>query len=984
MTTGASPSVSRPPYAAVSRRTVIKTTALAVVAGSVIRAGARGTAPKNPGPTNLTCEYLVDPLGVDTMHPRLSWMLGSSQRGECQTGYQILVAREVSRLRPGKADVWDSGRIASDQSVLVPYAGSTLPAGGRYFWTVRTWDSRSAASPWATPAVWEMGMLKPADWQPAQWIELAKDTRTSPLVLRPVQTSSMKTPTMVKTFPSPLFRKTISIGKAISRARMYICGLGYYELYINGARIGNHQLDPGVATYDARALYVTHDVTNVLRSGDNAIGVMLGNGFYGQNIVWAAWMAWGPPVLLAKCVIEYTDGSVGIIATDSTWRANTGPVLFDNVYAGETYDARLEIPGWTQPGLDDSHWQSARVAKPPTMKPQGQTIPPIERGALGSGNVLPLKLQSQMIQPIRDTHIIKPQRIIASPGGKWIVDMGQNFAGCLRLTLNEPAGTQITLRMAEILSPSGVEIDPATTGVAATGVVQTEIYICKGGGEQWRPRFTYHGFRYVEVSGLKRKPTLSFMEGIQLRSAVENRGDFFCSDAQLNRIYQTSLWTLESNVHSITEDCPQREKCSWMGDMEISAQAAIFNFNMAPLLNKLAGDMETTLGRGGSTRWNIPASPGLPCNIATGRRLRYQANPDWGAALVAIPWFIYVYYGDASTLIRQYPHMKRWVHYVASAAVSKNGIVQYGFGDWCPPGVGGANPKCPVPLTSTALQYASLTIMAKTAALLGRGSDEKWFKRKADAVKTAFHRTFYDPHSGGYGSQTANAVVLRFGLAPEDKEKSVAAALAQEIHTQHDHADTGILGSRPLYTVLNEHGYDELTYRMMKKLDYPSYGFMLSRGDTTWPETQYNTPLNQVQPACSYNHAMQSGFAAWFHESIAGIRPLETAPGFKDFTMRPHNIRQLTWSRAYHQSMYGVIKSQWRRNGMKFDWFITIPPNSTARVAIPTRNPAAVREGGKIIERENKHIRFMKMEARYAIFALTSGEYYFTSLLADI
>ena len=946
--------------ATASRRDVLKASAVAVAAGAS-RIQASNARQALAPPPRLTCEHLVNPLTVDAAHPRLSWMINSDLKGARQTAYQILVAREASLLRPGKADVWDSGRIASDQSVLVPYAGPALKSAARYFWTVRVWNASGNAGDWAPAAVWEMGMLKATDWQPAQWIELAEDTRTSELAARPIQTAAMRTPAMKKSFASPLLRKTFSINKTVARARMYICGLGYYELFINGRRMGDQQLDPGMTTYDARAMYVAHDVATALRQGGNAIGVMLGNGFYGQNIVWTPAMAWGPPVLLAKCVIDYTDGSFETIVTDESWRATTGPVLFDNVYAGETYDARLEIPGWAEHGLDDKHWQAARVAKAPAVK-----------------------LQSQMIQPIQDAHIIKPKRILASPGHKWIVDMGQNFAGCVRMKVAESAGTEITLRMAEILAPDGVEIDPSTTGVYATGVVQTEVYVCKGGGEQWRPRFTYHGFRYIEVSGLKRKPALDFMEGIQLRTGAEKRGDFTCSDPQLNRIYQTSLWTLESNMHSITEDCPQREKCSWMGDMEISAQAAIFSLNMAPLYNKLAGDMDTTLGRGGTTPWNTPASPGLPCNIATGRRLCGQANPDWGAALVAIPWFIYVYYGDASTLIRQYPHMKRWVHYAASAAVSKNGIVQYGYGDWCPPGIGGANPKCPVPLTSTALQYSSLNIMAKTAALLGRDADEKWFKRQAAMVKAAFHRTFYDPKTGGYGSQTANAVVLRFGLAPEDKRKSVAAALAAEIHAQHDHADTGVLGSRPLYTVLNEHGYDELTYRMMKKLDYPSYGFMLSRGDTTWPETQYDTPLDQVQIDCSYNHAMQSGFAAWFHESVAGIRPLETNPGFKRFLLRPHNFQQLTSVRANYQSMYGVIRSQWRREGAKFAWSITIPPNTSAEVAVPTRRRADIREAGRPVGPRNQHVQFVRMDGSYAVFSVMAGSYHFTSVLENM
>ena len=958
MTDGASLSEIKPAYKVVSRRGVIKTAALALVAGGAMRTQARGGKKENPRPTHLTCEYLVNPLGVDSLHPRLSWMMQSTQRGDRQTGYQILVSRHLMSLNPDQAEIWNSGHVPSDQSVLIPCDGSALLAGQRYFWTVRIWDAQGNVSAWAPAASWEMGLLKPVDWKPAQWIELAADTRNSPLVFRPVQTSSMKKPIIKKTFPSPLFRKTFSIGKAVSKARMYICGLGYYELFINGRRIGNQRLDPGMTTYDARAFYVAHDVTAELRQGGNAIGVMLGNGFYGQNIAFmAAWLAWGQPVLRAKCVIEYIDGSSDTIATDSTWRATTGPVLFDNVYAGETYDARLEIPGWAEPGLDDQHWQIARVAESPTVK-----------------------LQSQVIQAIEDIRIIRPKRVIPCSDGKWIVDMGQNFAGCVQLKISEPAGTRITLRMAEILTPDGTHIDPATTGVFATGVVQTEIYVCKGGGEQWRPRFTYHGFRYVEVSGLTRKPALSFMEGIQLRTGVEKRGDFVCSDALSNRIYKTSLWTLESNMHSITEDCPQREKCSWLGDMEISAQAAICNFNMAPLLNKLAGDMDTTLGRGGSTPWGTRASPGLPCNIATGRRLCGQANPDWGAALVAIPWFIYLYYGDSATLIRQYPHMKRWVQFVASAAVSKNGIVQYGYGDWCPPGAGGANPACPVPLTSTALQFASLDIMSKAAALLKRASDEKWFERQAARVKAAFHRTFYDPHTGGYGSQTANAVVLRFGLVPEGKEKAVAAALAQDIQGRNDHANTGVLGSRPLYTVLNEHGYDALTYRMMKKLDYPSYGFMLSRGDTTWPETQYDTPLDHLQIDCSYNHAMQSGFAAWFHESIAGIRPFENTPGFKHFLLRPHNFGQLKFARADYQSMYGMIRSQWQKDGARFTWNITIPPNSSAEVAIPAHHRADVNESGKPLAPRNPHVQFVRMDGDYAIYSVMAGEYRFTSV----
>ncbi|MCY2924815.1 MAG: family 78 glycoside hydrolase catalytic domain, partial [Planctomycetota bacterium] len=537
----------------------------------------------------------------------------------------------------------------------------------------------------------------------ADWIRFARDTRNSPLAKREIQIKSMPAPKLIEAFPSPLFRREFEVKPGVKRARAYICGLGYAELYLNGQRVGDASLDPGQTTYDARAFYVTPDLTRSLRPGRNAVGVMLGNGFFGQNHAFNVdWLANGKPVLLAKIFVDYADGTTQCLTTDESWKAETGPILYDNVYGGETYDARRERAGWTQPGYDDSQWQPAMKAEPVTGK-----------------------LQAQMIPPIRCLKTLKPQRVFAGEAGKWIFDLGQNIAGWARISLKAPAGTQVTLRFAEILMPDGKSLDHATTGVFATGLTQTDVYVCKGGGvETWQPRFTYHGFRYVEVTGLPSKPRPDFLDGVLVRSDVRRAGSFACSDETLNRIYRTSLWTIEDNLHSTSEDCPHREKCGWLGDAHAVGETAIFNFDMAQFWTKFVDDIETGLGRGGATYWGQKATPGIPCNIAVGRRLCQEARPDWGSAYVLLPWYLYEYYGDTDVFTRHYDHLKSWINYVKG--LREEGIVVRGYGDWCPPG-GNENMECPPPLTSTAFFYGTLRIMENFALQLGKADEAAGF-----------------------------------------------------------------------------------------------------------------------------------------------------------------------------------------------------------------------------------------------------------------
>ena len=894
-------------------------------------------------PENLRCEYLTNPLGIDTPQPRLSWNIISSQRGERQAAYQILVASSAERLAQEHGDLWDSGKVMSDRSVLIPYAGSPLSSRQGCWWKVRVWNQQDKASVWSHAGYWEMGLLTPEAWQPAKWIGLAQDTRQSPLASRVLERPR---PAQAQSFPAPMFRRVFQLKPGVTRARVYVCGLGYHEVYVNGQRMGDQVLDPGQTTYDVRAFYVTHDVTAAVKSGDNAVGIYLGNGFYGQNIGFSSkGLCYGPPVLLARLVVDYRDGSTEIVGTDDSWKAETGPVLFDNVYAGETYDAQCERPGWNQPGYDDAAWQKPSVVPAPTPK-----------------------LQAQMIPPIRHIRTLKPVQVMAGGKGKWIFDLGQNIAGWVRLKPNLPTGTMITMRFGEELAEDGRQINFESTGVKHTFVKQTDIYVCKGvPGETWEPRFTYHGFRYVEVEGLTAQPALDLLEGVLVRTAVEPRGTFECSNELLNRIYRTSLWTIEDNLHSVPEDCPHRERCAWLGDAHCTAETGIFNFDMAAFWTKFMGDVETVLGKGGMNYLKRPATPGIPCNIAVGRRLCQEARPDWGVAVVFVPWFIYNYYGDTQILAEHYPLMKRWVNYVNAHA--ENSIIVEGYGDWCPPG-SNSKMECPVPLSSTAYQYGAWQVMEQVARLLGKTDDAAEFGRQAQITKTAFLTKFFDPQTHGFGSQTADALALRFGLVPAGQIEALANDLARCVTEQHDgHAFVGIHGGRSLFTELDRYGHSAVVFTALTQTNAPSYGYNLSVGLTTWPEVPAPQPAGR-----SLNHPMQSGFAAWFHESLAGIRPL--APGFKRIAIQPHGFAELAWVKAEHISPYGPIISNWKRDGNQLTMDVTIPANTTAEVYVPAANASAITESGQPAVRA-EGVKFLRTEKDATVFAVESGPYQF-------
>jgi alpha-L-rhamnosidase len=911
---------------------------------------------------DLKSENLTDPVNLDAPSPCLSWKLEAVDPGSrdlSQKSWQVLVSSNRKLLNHDKGDLWDSGVTDSSGVMRVIYSGKKLNSRQKCYWKVRAGDQDGRLSAWSPVATFEMALLNRDDWKGSQWIGLPEDTRSSSLKSRPFLNFTMKTPVLKTGHPSPLFRKQFTVNGEIRRAMAYISGLGYAELYVNGKKSGAEVLDPGQTNYDVFSFYVTHDITSALKSGNNVIGIMLGNGFYGQNIGFAEWLEYGSPRVRCKVFIEYGNGRVDTLSTSGDWKASTGGVMFDNVYGGESYDARLEKQGWDIPGYDDSAWNNAMVVEAPNDS-----------------------LRSQVIPPIRRMKTLIPVRIIPSSDGKWIVDLGQNIAGWARIRVKESPGKQITLRFAENLDAGGQQLDFASLGHQHTGMIQTNIYVCKSNDmEEWEPRFTFAGFRYIEVSGLTQKPDTSTIQGVLVHSSVERTGHFDSADPLLNRIYENSLWTIVDNLHGIPEDCPAREKCGWLGDAHGTAETDLFNFDMTLFFTKYMYDIKSQLGRGVETYLGEPASPGIPANISTGRRICQEARVDWGVAVVLIPYFLYLYEGDIRVFQDFYPHMKDFMAYVEKYE-DKNGIIQNGYGDWCPPG-GNDKMECPPQLTSTAFYYKTLTVLSDMAKIMGDADYATACRRKSEQVKDNFNKAYLRQIAGTdfwtYGSQTGIVMAYRTGLIPEDKLGAVTAGLLYDIRElHHGHISTGIHGQR-IYSVLCDMGQDDVAYEIFTVPTYPSLGYTVESGQTTWPEEPMEWKDKSVERGGSFNHPMNSGFAAFFHECAGGIRPVQTAPGFKQFEIKPCFINRIRWVNTDMESPYGRIVSNWKRDDEGFVMDVTIPCNTTATVYIPSDNPDKVSENnlpvGKI-----PGARLIRQDNGRTILQVGSGNYHFKTI----
>ncbi len=853
--------------------------------------GCRTTQSVNTG---FSVDFISN-LGSD---PIFSWKTGEA--------YQILVSTDLPVLEKGIGNIWDSGK-QDDASILqLPYAGPGLEAGKRYFAAVRTWDTEGADQGQSKPVEFVVPLEYPLDWK-AEWLTYAY-TEDAPL---------------------PLFRKTFRLAdpENIEYVRFYIAAPGYYEASLNGEKIGKNVLDPGQTNYEDYTYYTAYEIDPADLSAENALGVMLGNGWYNQNVVWKgqaeySHMVYGQPVFICQLVIHRSDGTIEIVGSDKSWQWAPGPITYSNVYGGEHYDARKEVDGWNKPGDLAGNWQ-----EPVTPE------------------VHPTMLYEQFAEPIRVMEKIYPVEITDMGDGTYMFDFGQNMAGWMELSLNGESGQEINIQSTEVLDDEG-NLDPRTTGVRATKVIQTQKYICKGEGlEKWNPRFTYFGFRYAQVSGLKRAPGKELLTGKVLYSSLEDVGSFTCSEENINKLHELSRRTIEGNIHSIPTDCPHREKCGWTGDAHAMIRPMIYNYDAQRFFQKYMFDMRSSareekeelyFGESFHHRSMVMKPAGVPTMIVPGKRTSGCATPDWGTAMVQIPWYLYLYYGDRILLEDFYPDMEIWIAYVEG--MKENGIIPHGLGDWCPPG-GNVNIDCPVSFSSSAFHILDVSIMERVAALMGKLEDQDKYARLLRQLKTDFNHHFFEFETGNYGaSQTANVMALDMDIAPDGYENKVCMAIIQNIREEFDgFLNTGIFGLARVFKVLSEQGYESEVYRILTKTGENSFATMWDRFDVTtlWEVLPTNSEFGRTYTG-SMNHPMQAGFDSWFYSGIAGINPAAEAPGFQLIEFKPYLTRQLESASASYKSKSGVINSKWVRSQDTFFWEISIPSHSKGVIYVPT------------------------------------------------
>jgi alpha-L-rhamnosidase len=896
----------------------------------------------------LRCEDLRGPEGIDVPRPRLSWILRSAERGKRQSAYQILVASSSEKLAANRGNLWDSGRVDSEQSTYVRYGGAALVSGEECFWKVRVWDAEGKPGPWSPAARWSMGLLVAGDWR-AQWIG-RDEPGLEPGLLKD------------RRLPARWLRKEFAVGKNLRRATVYYSGLGISELYLNGHKVGNEVLSPGLTEYTKRVFYVTHEVKSLLHPGANALGAVLGNGWYfgPRAKAFCGTRSFGYPKLLLQMRIEYQDGSTATVVSDETWKLTTeGPIRDNNEYDGEDYDARMELGAWSEPGYNDSKWRTAQLVSS-------------AGGAAHSKGVLDYSnLCAQRMEPIRVTQTLKPLSVTEPTPGTYIFDLGQNMVGWCRLSVSGPRGTTVVLRHGETLGTNGALYVENLRSAKAT-----DLYTLKGQGKEvYTPRFTYHGFRYVEVTGYPGKPPLSAIEGEVIHDDLDNAGQFACSEPVLNRICENIRWGVRGNYRSLSTDCPQRdERLGWLGDRSTGAKGETYLFNNVALYRKWLRDMADAQKDNGS----VP-------DICPPYRLVYSDNVTWPSTSVIVPGEMYEQYGDIAFVEEHYDCMKGWMNYM-SRFISTNGIISRdAYGDWCVPPEDSRliHSKDPARKTdgaflATAYFYNDARLLAEYAKLLGRTEDAARFDKLAESLKSSFNAKFFRNGQYDNGSQTSCVLPLSFGLVPDDLRPGVFAHLLRKIQDESQgHVGTGLIGGQWLMRVLSDNGRPEVAYQLATQRTYPGWGYMVEKGATTiwelWNGDTADPSMN------SGNHCMLVGdLGIWLFEYLAGIKPDPALPGFKHILMRPQPLGNLTFVRATHRSPYGLIRSDWWKDAIGFHWKVTVPVNATATLYVPAQSADGVRESGRAISRA-AGVKFARMEGGRAVFEVGSGQYNFGS-----
>ena len=866
--------------------------------------------------TNLMCEHLSDPLGIDAKNPRFSWQMTSEANGTKQSAYQIIIGTDEHFLAEGI--IWNSGKMDTEDNLLV-YHGPSLEPYTKYFWGVQVWDNQGSNAV-SDVSTFETGMMEMWNWKGA-WIT---DTRD------------------IDIKPAPYFRKEIRVGKKIKSARAYVAAAGLFELSINGQKIGDHKMDPTYTRFDRRNLYVTHDVTSELKNGENAIGVLLGNGWYNHQstAVWyfheASWRA--RPKFCMDLRLAYEDGSVEIISTDNSWKTSQSPVIFNSIYTAEHYDGQLEQPGWDTPGFDATAWKSAENTPAPSQN-----------------------ITAQALQPIRNVEKIHPVSMKKINDRTYVFDLGRNISGVSELTLSGIKGTKLKLIHGELLDENGSvdlsNIDVHYRPTDDSDPFQTDIFILGGNGDEtFSPRFNYKGFQYIEVKS--DRPTQldsTSLVGYVMHSDVPPVGKITSSNPTINKIWIAGNNSYLSNLFGYPTDCPQREKNGWTGDAHIAIETGLYSFDAITVYEKWMADHRDEQQPNGV----------LPAIIPTdGWGYHWANGPDWTSTIALIPWNVYLFYGDTKILSDNYDNIKQYVDHIDDLYPS--GLTDWGLGDWVP-----VKSRAPKELTSTTYYFADALILSRAAGILGKQVDEKHYAEVAEKIRNAFNEKYLNEGTGIYGNgmQTELSMPLLWGLVPDDLKNMVAANLARKVAEDDFHIDVGLLGSKAILNALSENGYAEAAYKVASQETFPSWGWWIVNGATTFYE---NWDI-EAKRDLSLNHIMFGEINAWFYKALGGIKPDPAQPGFKNILLKPNFVEDLDQFSAEHDGPYGKIISSWEKDGKSIIYKITIPPNSSATVWLRGEN--VLLDGEKI--EENEHAKVISQNNGESAIQMESGSYKF-------
>jgi alpha-L-rhamnosidase len=836
--------------------------------------------PTLPSPYHLQCEHLQEPIGIDSQHPRLSWMLKDDRQGAKQTAYRVTVAKDSLSLTRNTGFAWDTRKLNSANN-LIAYTGPALEPFTKYFWKVELWD-QDGKSTQASISSFETGMMKMANWR-GTWISDGIN---------------------VNTLPAPYFRKVFNAGKKIKSARAYIAAAGLYELYIDGKKVGNHRLDPMYTRYDRRNLYVSYDVTSYLSEGKNALGVLLGNGWYNHQslAVWdfdrAPWR--GRPAFCLDLRITYQDGSSEVIASDDSWKTHSGPLIFNSIYTAEHYDARLEQRGWNTTDFVDTAWQEISLRAAPSQN-----------------------IVSQVMYPIRNVEEIKPKSIRKMNDTTYLFDLGRNIAGVTKLSVKGKRGTVVYIKHGERLSKNGrldlSNIDVYYRPKDNNDPFQTDIVTLNGGSrEEFMPKFNYKGFQYVEVTSTSPlQVDENSIVAYFMHSDVPAAGKISSSNPLIDKLWQATNNSYLSNLFGYPTDCPQREKNGWTGDGHFGLETGLYNFDGITVYEKWLADHRDEQQPNGV----------LPDIIPTGGWGYGTSNgTDWTSTIAIIPWNIYMFYGDSKLLNDCYENIKKYVNHIEN--ISPEGLTTFGRGDWVP-----VKSKSSLEFTSSVYYYVDASILAKSAKLFNKTADYMYYNELATKIKQAINNKYLHRSTGIYGSgtQTELSMALQWGIVPSELKHTVALNLAKRVQADGLHLDVGVLGARAILSALSDNGQADVAYQLAAQDTYPSWGWWIVNGATTLYE---NWDIDAKRDI-SLNHMMFGEIGGWLFKGIGGINIDEQHPGFSNVLLQPNFVKGLSHFEASHDGPFGTIVSSWKRAGDKVIYSVSLPANSSASVYFP-------------------------------------------------